>query len=234
MNGRPPGARTAAVYIDKLDGKIRGAFRGRVGVRTAPAHCGRVRESARLRPCRTAPPPCDGRCRAAGDAVPRATGPPSCRAKRRLLNFVISNCCWEDGKVVATVRQPSDISANATDTVARSGAAAAVFRREPRFGCVARIRIEPSASHRNRRSGCPFTTSKTSAWRPGGRSLHEPPLATSGTNQHVERNRKRQAPHLQPPKMCAGRRCQTRWAAPRSATQRFNHSASGVYQIGEV
>jgi hypothetical protein len=30
------------------------------------------------------------------------------RQKRRLLNFVLSNCTWEDGEVVATFRQPFD------------------------------------------------------------------------------------------------------------------------------
>ena len=33
------------------------------------------------------------------------------REKRRLLNFVLSNCTWEDGKVVATFRQPFDLLA---------------------------------------------------------------------------------------------------------------------------
>ena len=28
------------------------------------------------------------------------------REKRRLLNFVLSNCSWEDGAVRATFRQP--------------------------------------------------------------------------------------------------------------------------------
>jgi site-specific DNA recombinase len=31
--------------------------------------------------------------------------------KRRLLNFLLSNCTWDDGKVVATFRQPFDILA---------------------------------------------------------------------------------------------------------------------------
>jgi site-specific DNA recombinase len=30
------------------------------------------------------------------------------REKRRLLNFLLSNCTWEDGEVVATFRQPFD------------------------------------------------------------------------------------------------------------------------------
>ena len=31
--------------------------------------------------------------------------------KRRLLNFLLSNCTWEDGEVVATVREPFDMLA---------------------------------------------------------------------------------------------------------------------------
>ena len=33
------------------------------------------------------------------------------REKRRLLNFLLLNCTWEDGKVVATFHQPSDMLA---------------------------------------------------------------------------------------------------------------------------
>ena len=41
------------------------------------------------------------------------------RQKRRLLNFVLSNCSWEDGEVVATFRQPFDLLAETTAIVAR-------------------------------------------------------------------------------------------------------------------
>src|SRR5262249_45436508 len=44
------------------------------------------------------------------------------REKRRLLNFVLSNCSWEDGNVVATFRQPFDIFAEVTTAVANVGA----------------------------------------------------------------------------------------------------------------
>ena len=37
------------------------------------------------------------------------------REKRRLLNFVLSNCTWEDGEVVATFRQPFDMLAETAD-----------------------------------------------------------------------------------------------------------------------
>jgi site-specific DNA recombinase len=36
------------------------------------------------------------------------------RQKRRLLNFVLSNCTWEDGEVVATLRQPFDLLAESS------------------------------------------------------------------------------------------------------------------------
>jgi hypothetical protein len=47
------------------------------------------------------------------------------RAKRRLLNFLLSNCTWEDGEVVATRRQPFDLLAETTTTAARLDAGSA-------------------------------------------------------------------------------------------------------------
>ena len=44
------------------------------------------------------------------------------REKRRLLNFVLSNCTWEDGEVVATFRQPFDLLAETTAIASRHGA----------------------------------------------------------------------------------------------------------------
>ena len=56
------------------------------------------------------------------------------REKRRLLNFVLSNCSWEDGEVVATFRQPFDLLAQttaiATRTATSSNANSAKFKRQ--------------------------------------------------------------------------------------------------------
>jgi site-specific DNA recombinase len=41
------------------------------------------------------------------------------REKRRLLNFVLSNCSWENGAVRATFRQPFDLLAKTTAMAAR-------------------------------------------------------------------------------------------------------------------
>jgi site-specific DNA recombinase len=40
------------------------------------------------------------------------------REKRRLLNFLLSNCTWEDGEVVATFRQPFDMLAETATAAA--------------------------------------------------------------------------------------------------------------------
>src|SRR5436190_3338976 len=40
------------------------------------------------------------------------------REKRRLLDFVLANCAWEDGEVVATFRQPFDLLAKTVVTAA--------------------------------------------------------------------------------------------------------------------
>ena len=44
------------------------------------------------------------------------------REKRRLLNFLLSNCTWEDGEVVAIFRQPFDLLAETNTAVARLNA----------------------------------------------------------------------------------------------------------------
>ena len=44
------------------------------------------------------------------------------RQKRRLLNFLLSNCSWENGEVVATFRQPFDLLAEMTATKVRQKA----------------------------------------------------------------------------------------------------------------
>jgi site-specific DNA recombinase len=39
-----------------------------------------------------------------------------------VLNFVLSNCTWEDGEVVANFRQPFDLLAETTAIAARAEA----------------------------------------------------------------------------------------------------------------
>ena len=41
------------------------------------------------------------------------------REKRRLLNFVVSNCSWKDGELTASLRQPFDLLAQTTTVAAK-------------------------------------------------------------------------------------------------------------------
>ncbi len=45
------------------------------------------------------------------------------REKRRLLNFLLSNCSWDDGQITATFRQPFDMLAETTAAVGHARAA---------------------------------------------------------------------------------------------------------------
>src|ERR1700722_937362 len=57
------------------------------------------------------------------------------REKRRLLNFVRSNCTWEDGEIVTTFRQPFDMLAETVTAAATLGRAIKPNRRKLGFGC---------------------------------------------------------------------------------------------------
>ena len=103
--------RIDAMYVDKLDGRV-----------DAPSSTGCRRNGARSRTAACA--------RSSGTRPPnksymdegvqilelarnaqRLFERQEPREKRRLLNFVLSNCSWEDGEVVATFRQPFDLLA---------------------------------------------------------------------------------------------------------------------------
>ncbi len=45
------------------------------------------------------------------------------REKRRLLNFLVSNCSWADGELSVTLKQPFDLIAEATAIEAKRKAA---------------------------------------------------------------------------------------------------------------
>jgi site-specific DNA recombinase len=44
------------------------------------------------------------------------------REKRRLLNFVVSNCTWKGGELAADLRQPFDLLAETTSIAAQAAA----------------------------------------------------------------------------------------------------------------
>lgn len=112
------GERISAMYVDKLDGKISGAFFEEMSgqwreeqrrlqrdiERHEEAEQSYMEEGLRI-------------LELARNARGLFERQPA-REKRRLPNFVLSNCSWEDGEVVATFRQPFDLLAETTDVAA--------------------------------------------------------------------------------------------------------------------
>ena len=103
--------RIHAMYVDKLDGLVDTAFYEKMSNqwREEQARCQREIERHRN---------ADKSYLEEGIALldlaqnaQRLFAKQEPREKRRLLNFLLSNCTWEDGEVVATFRQPFDLLA---------------------------------------------------------------------------------------------------------------------------
>jgi site-specific DNA recombinase len=114
------GERISAMYIDKLDGKIGGDFFDKMA--------GEWREE-QLRLQRDIDQHQEAEQSYMGEGVlilelarnaKALFERQPAREKRRLLNFLLSNCSWDDGEVVAEFRQPFDLLAE----TAASGASA--------------------------------------------------------------------------------------------------------------
>src|SRR5215204_5623883 len=103
--------RIHAMYVDKLDGLIDAAFFERMSNQWREEQNRCQREIERLQAADRS---------YLGEGVTlldlarnaqRLFAKQEPREKRRLLNFLLSNCTWEDGEVVATFRQPFDMLA---------------------------------------------------------------------------------------------------------------------------
>ncbi len=118
--------RIHAAYVDKLDGTIDAAFYEKISgewqaeqdrcLRDIERHQGADRsyleEGVRL-------------IELAQNAQ-RLFERQAAREKRRLLNFLVSNCSWRDGELTVTLRQPFDLIAEATAIDAKRKAAGGV------------------------------------------------------------------------------------------------------------
>ena len=101
------------------------------------------------------------------------------REKRRLLNFVLSNCTWEDGEVVATFRQPFDILAETQPLSLRIEA-----RRKRANSAKSEIWLPGSDSNQRPAVSRDSITFVTLMWRLSGReplfrrAQSKPPICT--------------------------------------------------------
>ena len=115
-------ARIDAMYIDKLDGRIGGDFFDKMAGQWRDEQTRCLRDIERHQEAEQSYMDEGVRIlELVRDAQSLFERQPA-REKRRLLNFVLSNCTWEDGEVVATFRQPFDLLAETNAAVARSKA----------------------------------------------------------------------------------------------------------------
>jgi site-specific DNA recombinase len=116
------GDRINAMYLDKLDGRVDTAFFDRMSAEWREEQNRCLREIERHEAAEQSYMD-EGvqLLELARNAQALFERQPA-REKRRLLNFVLSNCSWEDGEVVATFCQPFDLLAETTAIAARQKA----------------------------------------------------------------------------------------------------------------
>jgi site-specific DNA recombinase len=114
--------RMHTMYVDKLDGKVDGAFFDRMSAewRSEQNRC--LREIERHRAADQSYLEEGVRLLELARDAQRLFEKQEPREKRRLLNFVVSNCTWKGGEMVANLRQPFDLLAETTASAAQAAA----------------------------------------------------------------------------------------------------------------
>jgi site-specific DNA recombinase len=113
-------ARIDGMYIDKLDGKIGDDFFNRMAREWREAHSRCLADIERHQSAEQSYMSEGVQLLELARNAQRLFAKQESREKRRLLNFLLSNCTWEDGEVVATFRQPFDLLAETTISAARA------------------------------------------------------------------------------------------------------------------
>jgi site-specific DNA recombinase len=105
------GDRINAMYLDKLDGRVDEAFFDKMSAEWREEQNCCLREIARHEAAEQSYLGEGVQILELARNAQRLFERQEPRQKRRLLNFVLSNCTWVDGEVVATFRQPFDLLA---------------------------------------------------------------------------------------------------------------------------
>ncbi len=114
--------RLDAMYVDKLDGRVDDTFFDKMSAewRAEQSRC--LREIDRHQDADKSYMDEGVQILELARSAQRLFEQQEPREKRRLLNFLLSNCSWEDGEVIATFRQPFDLLAQTTAIAARGEA----------------------------------------------------------------------------------------------------------------
>ena len=108
--------RIDVMYIDKLDGKIGGEFFDRMAGdwREEQSRC--LKDIERHQEAQQSYMDEGVKILELAQNAQTLFERQPAREKRRLLNFVLSNCSWDDGELIAEFRQPFDLLAKTTAT----------------------------------------------------------------------------------------------------------------------
>jgi site-specific DNA recombinase len=115
-------ARMHAMYVDKLDGKVDGAFFDRMSAEWRAQQDRCLHEIERHQSADQTYLDEGVRLLELARDAQRLFEKQEPREKRRLLNFVVSNCIWKNGELVANLRQPFDLLAETTAIAAQAAA----------------------------------------------------------------------------------------------------------------
>ena len=114
------GDRINAMYLDKLDGRVDSAFFDKMSAQWREEQNRCLREIALHESAEQSYMDEGIQILELARNAQKLFERQQPREKRRLLNFVLSNCSWEDGEVVATFRQPFDLLAQTTAIAMRA------------------------------------------------------------------------------------------------------------------
>ncbi len=115
--------RINAMYVDKLDGRVDATFFDKMSAEWRDEQNRCLREIERHQSAEKSYMDEGVQILELAQNAKRLFERQGPREKRRLLNFVLSNCSWEDGEVVATFRQPFDLLAETTAIAMRRATA---------------------------------------------------------------------------------------------------------------
>jgi site-specific DNA recombinase len=114
--------RIHAMYVDKLDGKVKGAFFDRMSSEWRAEQDRCLREIERHQAADQSYLEEGVRLLELARNAQRLFEKQEPREKRRLLDFVVANCTWKGGELVANLRQPFDLLAETTSVAAQAAA----------------------------------------------------------------------------------------------------------------
>ena len=138
-------SRLDAMYIDKLDGRVDATFYERMSTSWREEQIRCLREIERHQAANKSYMDEGVRLLELARNARRLFERQEPREKRRLLNFLVSNCSWKGGELTATLRQPFDFLAETTLAVEKERAVGGIANGPISVGSPGRTRTSDKA-----------------------------------------------------------------------------------------